>query len=82
MKIVIKTVLQQIIAHCAGTQDMIKKLSSCSPFGLKVLHFFNAFMYIVFIQIKVFQINHTCRSFFRKIQFTVIHELFNVYLNL
>ena len=39
-------------------------------------------MYIVFIQVKVFQINHTCRSFFRKIQFTLIHKLFIVYLNL
>ena len=31
MEIVIKTILWQIITHCAGTQDMINKLPSCCP---------------------------------------------------
>ena len=35
MKIVIKTILLQIITHCAGTKDIIKELSSYGPFGRK-----------------------------------------------
>ena len=29
MDIMIKTILRQIITHCRGTGDIIKKLSSC-----------------------------------------------------
>ena len=35
MEIVIKTILQQIITQCAGTQDIIKKLASCDSCGRK-----------------------------------------------
>ena len=35
MKIVIKTILRQIITQCARTQDIIKKLASCDPCGGK-----------------------------------------------
>ena len=35
MEIMIKTVFQQIITQCTGTQDIIKKLASCDPFGGK-----------------------------------------------
>ena len=35
MEIVIKTILQQIVTQCAGTQDIIKKLASCDPCGRK-----------------------------------------------
>ena len=35
MKIVIKTILRQIITQCARTQDIIKKLASCDPCGRK-----------------------------------------------
>ena len=35
MKIVIKTILQQIITQCARKQDIIKKLASCDPCGRK-----------------------------------------------
>ena len=34
-EIMIKTILQQIITQCAGTQDTIKKLASCDPCGRK-----------------------------------------------
>ena len=30
-----KTILRQIITQCAGTQDIIKKLASCDPCGIK-----------------------------------------------
>ena len=32
---VIKTILRQIITHCAGTQDIFKKFFSCCPCGRK-----------------------------------------------
>ena len=35
MEIMSKTILQQIITQCAGTQDIIKKLASCDPCGRK-----------------------------------------------
>ena len=35
MKIVIKTILRQIITQCARIQDIIKKLASCDPCGRK-----------------------------------------------
>ena len=35
MEIVIKTILQQIITQCEGIQDIIKKLTSCDPYGRK-----------------------------------------------
>ena len=35
MEIVSKTIFRQIITQCAGTQDIIKKLTSCDPCGRK-----------------------------------------------
>ena len=35
MEILIKTILPQIITQCEGTQDIIKKLASCDPYGRK-----------------------------------------------
>ena len=35
MEIVSKTILRQIITQCAGTRDIIKKLASCDPCGIK-----------------------------------------------
>ena len=35
MEIVSQTIFRQIITQCAGTQDIIKKLTSCDPCGRK-----------------------------------------------
>ena len=35
MEIVIKFILWRIITQCARTQDVLKKLASCDPCGIK-----------------------------------------------
>ena len=54
MEIVIKTILRQIIAQCAGTKDIIKKLASCDPCGGK-----SGLKTVVFLlRLSIFSVNY------------------------
>ena len=62
----IKTILQQIITHCAGTQDVIKKLTSSGPCGRK-----SGFKTVAFL---------LCLSVYRVVQgVIVIHNILPLY---